>query len=168
MLQLMFSYDRFNVKKSVIMNTVVTAILLSHPRYHKFIFDAINERVKKLFINQVDKTREDNNSEDINKTFMKNSKNVVYKVPCKDCDATYVGQTKRKLNTRINKHKSQLRKNNGIDWENVKVIDRERYLGNRLVSEMIHIKLQMNELNLQTDTEFFHHRYTSILDQFNN
>ena len=46
---------------------------------------------------------------------MKNTKNVVYKVPCKDCDATYVGQTKRKLNTRINKHKSQLRKNNGID-----------------------------------------------------
>ena len=51
------------------------------------------------------------------------------------------------------KHKSQLRKNNdirsviaehelqhnhAIGWENVKVIDRERYLEKKLVSEMIY------------------------------
>ena len=31
-------------------------------------------------------------------------KNVVYKIPCKDCDASYVGQTGRKLETRMTEH----------------------------------------------------------------
>jgi len=30
--------------------------------------------------------------------------NVVYKINCKDCNASYVGQTKRLLKTRINEH----------------------------------------------------------------
>jgi len=30
--------------------------------------------------------------------------NVVYKIFCKDCDASYVGQIKRQLNTRIKEH----------------------------------------------------------------
>jgi len=33
------------------------------------------------------------------------NKNIVYKLSCKDCDATYVGQMKRKLNTRISEHR---------------------------------------------------------------
>jgi len=33
------------------------------------------------------------------------NKNVVYKLACKNCDVVHVGQTKRKLNTRIAEHK---------------------------------------------------------------
>jgi len=29
---------------------------------------------------------------------------IVYKIGCLDCDATYVGQTKRQLGTRIKEH----------------------------------------------------------------
>jgi len=31
----------------------------------------------------------------------------VYKISCKNCDAIYVGQTKRKLNIRISEHQNQ-------------------------------------------------------------
>jgi len=37
------------------------------------------------------------------------------KISYKDCDAIYVGQTKRKLNTRISEHRSQInRKSSNI------------------------------------------------------
>jgi len=32
----------------------------------------------------------------------------VYKISCKNCDATYAGQTKRKLNIRISEHRNQI------------------------------------------------------------
>jgi len=72
---------------------------------------------------------------------------------CKDCDATYVGQTKRKLNTRISEHRRDINKKTGkhsvitehrinnnheFDWE----LDKERYFYRRLISEMINIKSQ--------------------------
>ncbi|KYN09092.1 hypothetical protein ALC57_18803 [Trachymyrmex cornetzi] len=38
-------------------------------------------------------------------------RNVVYKIKCNDYDSTYVGQTKRKLKTRINEHRSHIRWN---------------------------------------------------------
>jgi len=34
--------------------------------------------------------------------------NIVYKINCKDCDASYVGQTGRLLRTRIKEHKRNL------------------------------------------------------------
>jgi len=68
-------------------------------------------------------------------------KNVVYKI---SCDATYVGQTKRKLNIRISEHRNQfnrkstnttvitehrLRHNHDFDWLNVKILDSKRFFG---------------------------------------
>lgn len=32
-------------------------------------------------------------------------RNVVYKILCKDCDASYVGQTGRQLNTKVSEHR---------------------------------------------------------------
>jgi len=37
--------------------------------------------------------------------------NVVYKINCQDCDASYVGQTKRILNTRISEYRNHIRRN---------------------------------------------------------
>lgn len=50
-----------------------------------------------------------------------------------------------------------------FDWDKVTILDNERILSKRLVSEMIYIRLQNNALNLQSDTEFLHHAYTSLL-----
>ncbi|KYN13632.1 hypothetical protein ALC57_14177 [Trachymyrmex cornetzi] len=83
-------------------------------------------------------------------------KNVVYKINCKDCNASYVGQTGRKLKTRINEHKKDINKKSGnfsvvsehkiefdhdFDWENIKILDNERFFGKRCVSEMLNIKM---------------------------
>ena len=62
---------------------------------------------------------------------------------------TYIGQTKRNLKTRINEHKNQInRKTNNITvitehnefkLDDVRIIDREKYLCERSISEMLHI-----------------------------
>jgi len=38
-------------------------------------------------------------------------KNVVYKLNCNNCEATYVGQTKRQLKTRIAEHRNHIKRN---------------------------------------------------------
>ena len=35
---------------------------------------------------------------------------MVYKIACMNCNATYIGQTKRQLNIRIKKHQSDINK----------------------------------------------------------
>ena len=94
--------------------------------------------------------------------------NIVYKIDCLDCDATYVGQTKRKLATRIKEHatnlklepprhsvitKHRIEMRYNFDWENITIFNHKPNYYKRLVSEMIYIKEQKNGINLQTDTE---------------
>jgi len=64
----------------------------------------------------------------------------VYKIFCEDCEASYVGQTKRKLKIRLQEHELDINKNTGsstiitnshhrieynFDWNNVKILDKE-------------------------------------------
>lgn len=44
----------------------------------------------------------------------KSNKNVVYKLACKNCDATYVGQTSRQLKTRLVEHRNYINRNTSI------------------------------------------------------
>ncbi|XP_029674258.1 uncharacterized protein LOC115242254 [Formica exsecta] len=104
--------------------------------------------------------------------------NIVYKISCKDCDASYVGQTGRSLKTRINEHRNHITRNTSqlsvitdhrlmnheFDWENVEILDEESILNKRLISEMLFIRHQKNSLNRQTDTEYLHHAYTLIVE----
>ncbi|KYN18632.1 hypothetical protein ALC57_09050 [Trachymyrmex cornetzi] len=106
-------------------------------------------------------------------------KGVVYKINCKECDVSYVGQTKRKMGTRIFEHQQDTKNkkhcssvlaehqmNNGhnFNWDDIKIMDREQYLFKRLTSEMIFIKKQENGLNRQNDTQKFPEAYVSVLD----
>jgi len=103
--------------------------------------------------------------------------NVVYRINCLNCEASYVGQTKRTLNTRINEHRSHIRRNSTqlsvitdhklksgheFDWDNVKILDSESNLNKRLISEMIHIKKQKHGLNAQTDTALLDPIYNDL------
>lgn len=91
----------------------------------------------------------------------------MYKIDCDKCDASYVGQTDRKLIIRINEYKKQINKtttnksviteyrlnfNHEFKWDEVKILDKEACYNKRLISEMLYIKRQRNGINLQTDT----------------
>jgi len=112
-----------------------------------------------------------------NKNKLLENSNVVYKLPCTDCDATYVEQTKRQLITRIKEHKSNLRLdsskhsvvseyivryNHLFDWDKAEILDIEHKYQKRLVSEMIHIKQQENGINSHIDCELLNTTYTDI------
>jgi len=101
--------------------------------------------------------------------------NVVDKINCLNCDASYVGQTKRILSTRIGEH---IRRNftqssvitdhrllftHEFDWDSVKVLDEEMNYKKRLISEMIHIKKQQNRLNSQNDTDLLDPIYNDLI-----
>jgi len=108
------------------------------------------------------------------------NKNVVYKLNCKDCDITYIGQTKRTLNTRIMEHKKDINKTNGkhsvitehrlecnhdFDWDNPTILDKEKQYYRRLISEMINIKIHSGTINLQSDTELLQQLYFEIFNR---
>jgi len=105
-------------------------------------------------------------------------KNVIYKLNCNNCEATYVGQTKRQVKTKIVEHRNHIKRNTStysvitdhriisdhdFDWDNVEILDVEKNLNKRLIFEMINIKSQSKGLNLQTDTDSLDRAYFSCL-----
>ena len=104
-----------------------------------------------------------NSSRYIRIPFHEMKSNMVYKICCKDCDASYVKQTGRRLKTRIAEHRNHIRWNTTthlvitdyrleedyeFDWENVAILDEESQYRKRLVSEMLHSRRQTRGLNL--------------------
>jgi len=113
---------------------------------------------------------------DVNKFEVNN--NIVYKIFCNNCNASYVGQTKRQLKTRINEHvkniasdeskhsvitKHILNKNHTFDWQNAKILDFENNYFKRLIVEMIYIKTQDNGLNSIDDIDCSDSSYFNLL-----
>ena len=97
---------------------------------------------------------------------------TVYKVPCKECDKAYIGQSKNTIAKRVGQHKALCRrkvklsklknskKDNGIafhhiktghefDFDNAEIIARETNYWRRLILEGIAIKAHDNLVNLQ-------------------
>ncbi|XP_057298389.1 uncharacterized protein LOC130629264 [Hydractinia symbiolongicarpus] len=83
---------------------------------------------------------------------MEEQNNVVYEIPCKDCDAVYIGETKRKFKQRVQEHMCAVRngdvKKNEIadhswsrshqfNWDEKKIIDRESRTTARKIKETI-------------------------------
>lgn len=106
---------------------------------------------------------------------------VVYRMECKDCDAVYVGQTKRQLGTRLKEHRSDIRNRplspsvvschriefgHEFDWENVSILDQETSYPKRRISEMLHIKCQSQAINKQSDTELLSDDYLPVLKHY--
>ena len=102
---------------------------------------------------------------------------VVYKLNCKNCPSTYIGETKRTLLQRVNEHKKDVLKNidtvvathchsnrHEIDWQNVNILDRVGNWSSRILSEMLHIHLEASPLNKKEDTNTLSKLYVYVLD----
>jgi len=92
--------------------------------------------------------------------------------------ASYVGQTKRQLLTRIKKHRRNgnsstskisvitqhmIDHSHSFDWNNIQILDTEPNYYKRSISEMLHIKEQANDINAQTDTGLLDESYFDVL-----
>ena len=99
----------------------------------------------------------------------------VYKIPCRNCHKTYIGETGRAFGVRLQEHRQEISQrdvraytrstcrslageqnksavtdsvNHVIDWDQAKVIDRESHRVDRWIKEAIHIrKEQDNSMN---------------------
>jgi len=103
---------------------------------------------------------------------------VVYKISCQDCEATYVGQTKSQLKTRLQEHSADIKKkndppsvisnhrindNHDFNWIDIEILEHERNYNKRLMFEMlVHIIKQRHGLNKQT--EFLPEAYYPLLN----
>ncbi|XP_011861774.1 PREDICTED: uncharacterized protein LOC105558604 [Vollenhovia emeryi] len=103
---------------------------------------------------------------------------LVYKIDCINCDATYIGQTKRHIATRIKEHCNDIKKptsNHSVvskhrttfghefDWSNPLILHKERHYRRREIAEMFFIKKFNNTINLQKDTENLNTIYDKIV-----
>ena len=88
--------------------------------------------------------------------------NIVYKIPCRDCEATYIGESKRSFKQRSSEHMRAVKnrdiekneiadhcwdKDHQMNWDNKKVIDRERNVYARKIKETIHSIKDDNHIN---------------------
>ena len=108
---------------------------------------------------------------------MENKSDVVYSIPCKQCDKVYIGETSRNFKYRLDEHKKDVNShqksnftrsgrkeslteynksgitdhsvqaNHLIDWEGTKIVDRESDLRARQMKEAIQIRRQRSTMN---------------------
>jgi len=98
---------------------------------------------------------------------------IVYKITCNDCEATYIEQTKRQLSTHkhvIDKKSGSLSviynrlENHKMNWNDVKIVANESFYSKRLISEMIHVKKQLYGLNKQSNTDLLSDTFLPIME----
>lgn len=107
--------------------------------------------------------------------------NLVYSIPCNNCNSVYIGQTKQYLKTRLNQHKLSIKhklltphkpntalSDHSIDnlhnfnFNNTKILHFEPNLNKRLFLESIEIKKSPTSINYRTDIEKFHNTYDHL------
>ena len=87
--------------------------------------------------------------------------NAIYQLNCKDCEAVYVGETKRTLNIRAEEHIKAIKPaskkshtaehcwkyNHDFDWKHKKVLDLEKNWKTRTIKESIYSEENEHHIN---------------------
>ncbi|KAK9882602.1 hypothetical protein WA026_022230 [Henosepilachna vigintioctopunctata] len=107
-----------------------------------------------------------------------NQSQVVYEIPCCDCELVYVGQTTTTLSQRITLHRSNIRTSkqncaltkhcldNGHhpDYNSVKILDKENNTKRRLFLEMVRIYQNKNSMNSRRDIDGLSSIFSYLID----
>lgn len=171
-----------NKNNNVIKKENKREILLSLP-YIPETFEKVSNNLKQFGIQTVPQIN--NNLSNIirrgkDRQEKNEQTNIVYRIDCKDCNASYVGESKRTLGTRVKEHIANMKKENKkfvinehtknckhkFDFENTRILDRESNWRKRLISEMVNIKLQDNSINIKEDTQKLSNHYTQLIKKF--
>ena len=111
-------------------------------------------------------------------SLLKNS-NIVYSIPCMGCNQVYIGQTSRLLEKRIYEHKRNIFSpplqhtaltkhsiefDHRFDYNNVKVVDKETKLNQRILLETLHM-IKQPSVNLRYETPKMHNYYATLLKE---
>lgn len=150
----------------------------------------VSHRLKKLFLNFTNIRLALKNKVTINSLFTKlkdqdnfmNFSNVVYCIPCEDCEKKYIGQTSRKVKDRITSHRSDVRhnkqscmlakhaltQNHNLNYNEVRILDYESNSQKRMFLEMCHIFNEPEAMNARTDIEGLSVIYTYLLHSHAN
>ena len=100
---------------------------------------------------------------------------VVYKLNCKNCDASYIGKCKRILSYRIYEHKNDkesscyqhaTKTGHVIDYDNIEVIDKADSDMKLRIKELLHILKRKPSLNKQLNSQSNHEIKTLIIQAY--
>lgn len=136
-------------------------------KYGLIVSNKNGNNTKHLFTNLKDKTEKNRQT------------HVVYRINCKNCEGTYIGQTKQYLVNRIkahqnsvegkNKDKTALKKHveqneHEFDFADVKILKKETNERKRMIYEIINIKKDKNSINDRRDVEDLDICYNEFLN----
>ena len=87
---------------------------------------------------------------------------LVYQIPHKNCGAEYIEERGRLLKTRLEEHRKDVdNTKNGIDWEGVKIVDKEPDRRIRHIKEAIWIRLE--HINRDKGNYEVYHVYDDVI-----
>ena len=112
-------------------------------------------------------------------TPLQETKGVIYKLNCNDCEANYIGQSGQRIATRMYRHRlaekncdkehypliahCQAQKHT-IDWRNVQILDIDTHAVKRILKESFFINASENSVNIQ-ENAYFSDIYEFIFNQ---
>lgn len=155
-----------------------TVTMPSHNNINVQIKQHLNKyNLKPIFYNKHKTTHLFNKHKETTKIL--DSSNLIYKIPCSDCNKVYIGETKQYLHKRIYQHKYDIKKdpslytsltkhrvesNHNIDFDKTSIISLQKNPQKRLILEMIHIS-NNNTMNTKNDVQKLSSIYKLLLDK---
>lgn len=150
-------------------------------KYTPKLSESIANILKPLNINLAHKPYKNNNrffTQTKQKINHFNKTHTIYRIDCKDCNGTYIGQSQQYLKKRLYAHEYSVKTKNAyatalaqhnletghnFDFTNVKILDTETNYRKRLFKEMFNIKKDKNAINYREDINSLSIVYNNLI-----